>query len=50
MEEKTKDELIETFENINRSLEEKITGMQRHIYILEHDLRVKKAELLKFKQ
>jgi len=57
MEEKTKDELLETQNHIIKCLEEQNRNLQRRIYYLEHDLRVKNdkfnsidAKMLKFEQ
>ena len=38
--EKTKDELIENYEDLIRTLEEKITGMETHIWKLQRNEKV----------
>ena len=44
MEEQTKDHLIEALEEHNHILEEKVTFLERHVFYLEHDLRILKSK------
>lgn len=45
MQDKTKDELIDHFENLIKILEEKICGMERHIFKLVKDERIHKSTI-----
>ena len=44
METQTKDELIDIQSSHIHKLEEKITFLERHVFYLQHDLRVLKAK------
>lgn len=50
MYEQTKDELIETLQDLVRTLEEQKLAMERHIFILQHDNRILKNEISKSQQ